>query len=138
MTSVAKMFLSVRLSLASEQQRNLELILPKLKYEIARTQCFKKMVKIAARSAVRQMQNLHIHVILRISSLHANINGVDMIFNDSMLKDVFHQEVSLGPPKLKCYSIWKQYRHELTSVRCSYVVPNAAPMTLKTPVDTSS
>ena len=76
--------------------------------------------------------------------MRANIDGVDMTFDASVVVDVFPQEVSLGPHELRCYSMRKQEPtgeariDERASLVVSFAVPNANPIPLRRMVDTGS
>ena len=75
---------------------------------------------------------------------HANIDGVDMKFDASVVVDAFPQGVSPGPHELPCYSISKQEPtgeariDERASLVVSFAVPDANPIPLRGMVDTGS
>ena len=74
--------------------------------------------------------------------VHANIDGVDMKFDASVVVDVFPQGVCLGPHELRCYSISKQEPtgeariDERASLVVPFAVQNANPIPLRGMVDT--
>ena len=76
--------------------------------------------------------------------VHANIDGVDMKFDASVVVDVFSRGVCLGPRELRCYSFSKQdptgeaHIDERASLVVSFAVPNANPIPLRGMVDTGS
>ena len=76
--------------------------------------------------------------------VHANIDGVDMKFDASVVVDVFPQGGCLGPHELRCYSISKQEPAcearivERASLVVSFAVPDANPIPLRGMVDTGS
>ena len=76
--------------------------------------------------------------------VHANIDGVDIKFDASVVVDVFPQGVSLGAHELRCYSNSKQEStgeariDERASLVVSFTVPDANPIPLRGMVDTGS
>ena len=76
--------------------------------------------------------------------MHANLVGVDMKFNASVVVDVFPQEVCLVPHELRRYSISKQEPtgearfYERASLGVSFAVLDANPVPLRGMVDTGS
>ena len=74
----------------------------------------------------------------------ATMDGVDVKFEACVVVDVFPPGICLGPQELKCYNINHQEPtaeariDERASLVVSFVVPHAAPITLRGLVDTSS
>ena len=135
--------LSVHLVLASEQQIRPDLTLEKLKLELASNPAVKRISLPLPKEWYTEGEDSTCTAYSPVP-VHANIVGVDMKFDASVVVDVFPQGVCLGPHELRCYSISKQ---ELTGearideralLVVSFAVQNANPILLRGMVDTGS
>ena len=135
--------LSVHLVLASEQQIRPDLTLEKLKLELASNSAVKKISLPLPKEWYTEGEASTCTAYTPVP-VHANIDGVDMKFDASVVVDVFPQGVCLGPHELRCYSISKQEPtgeariDERASLVVSFAVPDASPIPLRGMVDTGS
>ena len=135
--------LSVHLVLASEQQIRPDLTLEKLKLELASNSAVKKISLPLPKEWYTEGEASTCTAYTPVP-VHANIDGVDVKFDASVVVDVFPQGVCLGPHELRCYSISKQEPtgeariDERASLVVSVAVPDANPIPLRGMVDTGS
>ena len=135
--------LSVHLMLASEQQIRPDLTLEKMKLELASNPAVKKISSPLPKKWYTEGEASACTTYTPVP-VHANIDGVDMKFDASVVVDVFPQGVCLGPHELRCYSSSKQEPtgeariDERASLVVSFAVPNANPIPLRGMVDTGS
>ena len=135
--------LSVHLMLASEQQIRPNLTLEKLKLELARNPAVKKISLPLPKEWYTKGEASTCTAYTPVP-VHANIDGMDMKLDASVVVNVFPQGVCLGPHELRCYSISKQEPtgeariDERASLVVSFAVPNANPILLRGMVDTGS
>ena len=135
--------LSVHLVLASEQQIRQDLTLEKLKLELASNPAVKRISLPLPKKWYIEGEASTCTAYSPVP-VHANIDGVDMKFDASVVVDVFPQGVCLGPHELRCYSISKPEPtgeariDERASLVVSFAVPDANPIPLKGMVDTGS
>ena len=135
--------LSVHLMLASEQQIRPDLTLEKMKLELASNPTVKRISLPLPKEWYTEGQASACTAYTPVP-VHANIDGVDMKFDASVVVDVFPQGVCLGPQELRCYSISRQEPtveariDERASLVVSFAVPNANPISLRGMVDTGS
>ena len=99
--------LSVHLVLASEQQIRPDLTFEKLKLELASNRAVKRIFLPLPKEWYTEGEASTSTAYSPVP-VHANIDGVDMKFDASVVVDVFPQGVCLGPHELRCYSISKQ------------------------------
>ena len=135
--------LSGHLMLSSEQQIRPDLTLQKLKLESAGNPAVKRISLPMPKEwytegeASTWTAYTPVHV-------HANIDGVDMKFDASVVVDVFLQGVCRGPHELRCFTISKQEPtgeariEERSSLVVSFAVPDANPFPLRGMVNTGS
>ena len=93
--------LSVHLVLASEQQRRPDLTLEKLKLELASNSAVKKISLPLPKEWYTEGEASTCTAYTPVP-VHANIDGVDMKSDASVVVDVFPQGVCLGPHELRC------------------------------------
>ena len=135
--------LSIHLMLASEQQIRHDLTLEKLKLELASNRAV-KTISLPLPKKWHTKGEASICTAYTPVPGHANIDGVDMKFDASVVVDVFPQGVCLGPHDLRCYSISKQEStgeariDGRASLVVSFAVPDANPIPLRGMVDTGS
>ena len=135
--------LSVHLVLASEQQIRPDLTLEKLKLELTSNPAVKRISLPLPKEWYTEGEASTCTAYSPVP-VHANIDGVDMKFDASVVVDVFPQGVCLGPHELRCYSISKQEPtgeariDERASLVVSFAVQNANPIPLRGMVDTGS
>ena len=135
--------MSVHLVLASEQQIRPDLNLEKLKLELANTTAVKRISLPLPEEWYTEGEASTCTAYSPVP-VHANIDGVDMKFDASVVVDVFPQGVCLGPHDLRCYSISEQEPtgeariDERASLVVSFAVPDANPIPLRGMVDTGS
>ena len=129
--------------LASEQQVRPDLTLEKLKLELASNPAVKR-ISLPLPEEWYTEDEASTCTAYSPVPVHANIDGVDMKFDASVVVDVFLQGVCLGPHELRCYSISKQEPtgeariDERASLVVSFAVPDANPIPLRGMVDTGS
>ena len=135
--------LCVHLVLASEQQIRPDLTLEKLKLELASNPAVKRISLPLPKERYTEGETSTCTAYSPVP-VHANIDGVDMKFDASVVVDVFPQGVCLGPHELRCYSISKQEPtgealiDERASLVVSFAVPDANPIPLRGMVNTGS
>ena len=135
--------LSVHLVLASEQQIRPDLTLEKLKLELASNPTVKRISLPLPKEWYTEGETSTCTAFSPVP-VHANIDGVDMKFDASVVVDVFPQGVCLGPHELRCYNISKQEPtgeariDERALLVVSFAVPDANPIPLRGMVDTGS
>ena len=135
--------MSVHLVLASEQQIRPDLTLEKLKLELASNSAVKKISLPLPKEWYTEGEASTCTAYTPVP-VHANIDGVDMKFDASVVVDVFPQGVCLGPHELRCYSISKQEPtgeariDERASLVVSFAVPDTNSIPLRGMVDTGS
>ena len=95
--------LSVHLMLASEQQIRPDLTLEQLKLELASNTAVKRISLPLPKEWYTEGEASTCTAYNPVP-VHANIDGVDMKFDASVVVDVFPQGVCLGPHELRCYS----------------------------------
>ena len=129
--------------LSSKQQIRPDLTLAKLKLELASNQVVKKISLQLPKEWYSEGEASTCTAYTPVP-VHANIDGVDMKYDASVVVDVFPQGVCLGPHELRCYSISEQ---DPTGEACfderallvvSLAVPDANPIPLRGMVDTGS
>ena len=135
--------LSVHLMLATEQQIRPDLTLEKLKLELASNPAVKKISLPLPKESYTEGDASTCTAYTPVP-VHANIGGVDMKFDASVVVEVLFQGVCLGPHELRCYSISKQEPtdeariDERTSLVVSFAVTDVNPISLRGMVDTGS
>ena len=135
--------LSVHLLLATEQQTRPDLALEKMKLELASNPAVKRISLPMAKKLYTEGEASTCTAYSPVPE-HANIDGVDMKFDASVVEDVFPQGVSLGAHELRCYNNSKQEPtceariDERASLVVSFTVPDANPIPLRGMVDTGS
>ena len=92
---------------ASEQQIRPDLTLEKLKLELVSNPAVQKISLPLPKEWYTEGEAGTCKVYTPVP-VHANIVGLDMKFDASVVVDVFPQGVCLGPHELRCYSISKQ------------------------------
>ena len=135
--------LSVHLVLASEQRIRPDLTLEKLKLELASNPAVKRISLPLPKEWYTEGE-ASTYTAYSPVPVHANIDGVDMKFDASVVVDVFPQGVCLGPHELRCYSISKPEPtgeariDERASLVVSFAAPDANPNLPRGMVDTGS
>ena len=135
--------LPVHLMLASEQQILPDLTLEKLKLELTSNQAV-KMISLPLAKEWYTEGEVSTCTAFSPVPVHANIDGVDIEFDASVVVDVFPQGVCLGPHELRCYNISKQEPtgdtciDERASLVVSFAVPDTNLIPLRGMIDTGS
>ena len=128
--------LSVHQMISSEQQVRPDLTLEKLKLELASNPAVKRISLPLPNEWYTEGEASTCTAYTPVP-VHANINGVDMKFDASVVVDVFPQGVCLGPHELSCYSSSKQEPtgedqiDERASLVVSFAVLNVNPIPLR-------
>ena len=135
--------LSVHLMLVLEQQIRPDLTLEKLKLELATNPAVKEISLPLPKEWYTEGEPSRCTAYTPVAG-HANIDGVDMKLDASVVGNVFPPGLCLGPHELRCYSISKQKPtgdtriDERASLVVSFAVPDANLITLRGMVDTGS
>ena len=122
--------LFVHLMLSSERQIRPDLTLEKLKLEFASNPTVKRISLPLPKEWYIDGEAITFSAYTTVP-VHANIDGVDMKFEASVVVDVFPHGVCLGPHELRCYSISRQEPTgearivERASLVPSFAVPDA-------------
>ena len=125
-----QILLSVHLMLASEQQTRLDSTLEKLKLELASNPAVEKISLLLPKEWSTEGAASTCTAYTPVC-VHANIDGVGIKFDASVVVDVFPQAVCLGLHELRCNSISKQEPTgeariaESASLVVFFAVPNA-------------
>ena len=133
--------ISIHLMLAAEQLRRPTLTLAKLWVEL---QTLYKRVEIPCPKEWYASGDSDTLTTYSLVPICATMDGVDVMFEACVVVDVFPPGICLGAQELKCYNINHQEPtgeariDERDSLVVSFVVPQAAPITLRGLVDTGS
>ena len=138
-----RMLLSVHPMLDSEQQTRPDLTLEKLKLELTSNPAVKRISLLLPKEWYTEGEASTCTAYSPVP-VHANIDGMDMIFDASVVVDVFPQGDWLGPQEIRCYGISKQEPtgeariDERASLVVSFAVLDANPIPLRGLFDTAS
>ena len=135
--------MSIRLSLAIEQETRPEITIETLMNEIATNENYRQSTLPQPEEGQVEGVTSMYHAYSPIP-VRACIDGVDMRFEAPVITDAFPPGICLGPQELRCYNIDTQEPSgeatidEHASLVVSFVIPDAAPVLLRGLIDTGS